>query len=84
MKMHIKKSVLALVLAHLVVGLTAITATIAAEPSSEDSKTVAWYVANIPEAKKQNKECHDNPNLQSTPNCINALHALEISFKGGN
>lgn len=48
--------------------------------NAEDGKTVAWYSANIKEAQAKNKECHDNPNLQSTPECVNALHALEITF----
>jgi hypothetical protein len=54
------------------------------DASSEDVKTVAWYVANIKEARNQNQACHDNPNLQETANCVNSLHALEISFKGNN
>ncbi|MEQ1527785.1 MAG: hypothetical protein ABL925_00605 [Methylococcales bacterium] len=54
-----------------------------AENDSKEEKTVAWYVANSKEARDQNKECHDNPNLQSTPNCVNSLHALQISFAGG-
>jgi len=52
--------------------------------TSEEIKSVAWYVANIREARQQNQTCHDSPGLQSTSNCVNALHALEISFKGGN
>ncbi len=48
--------------------------------NAEDGKTVAWYSANIKEAQAKNKECHDNPNLKSTPECVNALHALEITF----
>lgn len=47
-------------------------------------KSVAWYVANIKDARLQNQICYDTPSLQSTPTCVNALHALEISFKGGN
>ncbi len=50
----------------------------------EDVKTVAWYVANIQHARTQNQTCHDNPGLQSSTNCVNSLHALEITFKGGN
>ena len=30
------------------------------------------------------KECHDNVSIQSTPNCVNSLHALQISFAGGS
>lgn len=51
---------------------------------SEDAKSVAWFVANIQKARQQNQACYDTPSLKSTPNCVNALRALEISFKGGN
>ena len=78
-----KKINLMLFTAALALGFTAFQVTIAAEAGTEE-KTLAWYVANIKEAKKQNQECHNNPSIQSTPNCINSLHALEISFKGGN
>ncbi len=72
-------SILALALA----GLAMFNSSVASE-SSEDAKSVAWYVANIQEARQQNQACYDTPSLKSTPNCVNALHALEISFKGGN
>jgi hypothetical protein len=52
--------------------------------SSEASKSIAWYVANVKEARTKNQECHDNPGIQSSTDCENALHALQISFKGGN
>ena len=55
-----------------------------AESTSNQEKSVAWYVANAKEAHEQNKECYDNPSLQSTPNCVNSLHALELKFAGGN
>ena len=55
-----------------------------AKQETENAKSVAWYVANIKAAKAQNQECYDNPGLQSTPTCANALHALQIAFKGGN
>jgi len=55
-----------------------------AKQESANAKSVAWYVANIKAAKAQNQECYDNPALQATPNCANALHALQIAFKGGN
>lgn len=56
----------------------------AAQTPSAEEKTVAWFVANAKEARDQNKECHDNPSIQSTPNCVNSLHALQISFAGGS
>lgn len=48
--------------------------------NAEETKTVAWYTANIREAKAKNQECHDQPNLKDSQECKNALHALEISF----
>lgn len=51
---------------------------------SNEERSIAWFVANSKEARDQNKECHDNPSLQSTPNCVNSLHALQISFAGGS
>jgi hypothetical protein len=51
--------------------------------NAEDAKTIAWYAANIKEAQAKNKECHENSSLQSSPECVNALHALEISFGVG-
>jgi hypothetical protein len=47
-----------------------------------DAKSVAWYTANIREARQKNKECFENKELQSTTDCKNSLHALEISYKG--
>ncbi|MGR8931295.1 MAG: EexN family lipoprotein [Gammaproteobacteria bacterium] len=79
-KNHIIVSITALLL--ILSGFTVINAEESAQASSENS--VAWYVANIKEAKAKNQECHDNPSLQSSSDCANALHALEISFKGGN
>jgi hypothetical protein len=54
------------------------------EAKTPTIKSVAWYTANQKEARAQNKECFDNPSLQTTENCINSLHALEMSFKGTN
>lgn len=76
-----------LILAAVVIALgstAVLNVTNANEPDSGNVKTVAWYVANIKEARAQNQTCHDNPNLQGSENCVNALHALEITFKGGN
>jgi hypothetical protein len=53
----------------------------------EEIKTVAWYVANIKEARAKNKECYGDPGakeLQSTPNCVNSLQALKMSFVVSN
>ncbi|QWF69722.1 EexN family lipoprotein [Methylomonas paludis] len=78
-----KKNTLITIAIILVLGISVFKATIAGESKSEE-KSVAWYVANLQAAKAQNKECYGNPGLQSTANCVNSLHALEISFKGGN
>jgi len=53
----------------------------------EEVKTVAWYVANIQDAKAKNKSCFANPDnkaLQATPNCVNSLQALKMSFALAN
>ncbi|OQW75678.1 MAG: hypothetical protein BVN35_08525 [Proteobacteria bacterium ST_bin11] len=63
---------------------TALNVTNANEAAGEDAKTVAWYVANLKEARAQNQACHDDPAIKGSDNCANSLHALEISFKGGN
>ncbi len=55
-----------------------------AESSKSDAKSVAWYVANIKAAQTKNNECRGesgNPELQATPDCANALNALQMSFK---
>jgi hypothetical protein len=78
-----KRNTLIIIAITLVLGMSAFNATSASE-SNQDEKSVAWYVANIKVAKEQNKQCYENPSLQSTPNCVNSLHALQISFKGGN
>lgn len=54
-----------------------------AQSSKSDVKSVAWYTANIKTAETKNKECRGNPEnteLQSTPDCVNALQALELRF----
>ncbi|MDD2864490.1 MAG: hypothetical protein PHC99_07165 [Methylococcales bacterium] len=51
--------------------------------SSSESKTMAWYVANIKDAEAKNKECRADPSnveLQNTSECVNALQALELRF----
>lgn len=51
---------------------------------AEPAKSIAWYVANVKEARAKNQQCFDNPAIQASEDCENALHALQISFKGGN
>lgn len=85
--MNLKKNNLIIVVAVALLTVTAFKVTHAKSAeaaSNNDEKSIAWYVANTKEAREQNKQCYDNINLQSTPNCTNALHALQISFAGGN
>jgi hypothetical protein len=72
------------------IALAAVTVTVAAleakntpVASPEANQSVAWYAANIPDAKAKNQLCHDNPEINSSQDCVNALHALEISFGVG-
>jgi hypothetical protein len=80
-----KKNMIILIVTVLVLGLSTFKVINAQESSDGgDAKSVAWYVANIKEARAKNQQCHDEPSLQSSADCTNALHALEITFKGGN
>jgi hypothetical protein len=67
----------------LVTAVLMLVVTVFKTSNAEDAKSVAWYSANIKEAQAKNQVCHDNPNLKSTPECANALHALEITFGVG-
>lgn len=80
-----KKNSIILFVASLVLMLSAFKVISAEDAkSAEQAKSVAWYVANVKEAKAKNQQCFDNPGLKATEDCENALHALQISFKGGN
>ncbi|MCK9605478.1 MAG: EexN family lipoprotein [Methylomonas sp.] len=80
-----KKNSIILLVASLVLMLSAFKV-ISEEKTkpAEQAKSIAWYVANVKEAKAKNQQCFDNPGLKATEDCENALHALQISFKGGN
>lgn len=54
-----------------------------AESLKSEAKSLGWYTANIKVAQAKNTECRteNNAELQATEDCINALRALEISFK---
>lgn len=54
------------------------------EANAPETKSLAWYMANPQEALATNKVCYDNPQLKTTENCMNSLHALEITHKGPN
>jgi DNA-binding helix-hairpin-helix protein with protein kinase domain len=68
----------------LVAAVSALTITAFTASNAEESKSVAWYAANIQEAKTKVQACHDNASLQGSPECLNARHALEISFGVGS
>ncbi len=81
-----KKNTIIMTVTSLLLALSAfkvINAEETAQPTVE-AKSVAWYVANVREAKSKNQECFDNPEIKQSEDCENALHALQISFKGGN
>ncbi len=78
-----------IVLLGLAISAAAYALSVSAQENgqSDGSKTVAWYVANIQEARAKNKECYADPNakeLQATADCVNSLQALKISFAGAN
>ena len=85
-----KKTTPILIATALILTLTAFKvisaeeATAAVTPESTEVKSVAWYVANVKEAKAKNQLCYDNPGKLPNEDCENSLHALQISFKGGN
>ena len=81
-----KKPSIMISTAALLCLIAALKVTIAEETLTpvEEVKTVGWYVANINQAKQQNKLCYNNPELKTSANCENALHALQISFVGNN
>jgi hypothetical protein len=87
--MNNRKSLLAVAVAATVftLSVSALEKTNAEGSKNEEVKTVAWYVANIKEAKAKNKECFANPGnkeLQATANCVNSLQALKMSFALSN
>ncbi|MDD2758698.1 MAG: hypothetical protein PHH11_00230 [Methylomonas sp.] len=79
-----KKQTIILISSALVLVLAAFKVISAEDAPANLEKSIAWYVANVKEAKAKNQQCHDYPAEQSADDCANALHALEISFKGGN
>jgi len=82
-----KKSSIILISTGLVLAFSAFNVISAEEPNqvqTENTKSVAWYVANIREAKAKNQQCFEDHAQQSNSDCENALHALQISFNGGN
>ncbi len=76
--MNKQNLVLALILSTVSVGAIAVSS----DSSEKEAKSIAWFTANVREARAQNKLCFDNPNLQASANCKNALHALKIIYVG--
>ena len=81
-----KKLILSLAGLFIILGTT-IKVTIANENNTDsDSKNkgLAYYVANIQEARLTNQECFDKGlNMQNVPACADSLKALQLSFVGG-
>ena len=48
------------------------------------AKSVAWYVANIHQAKAVNRSCFVDNNSPASADCQNALQALTISHVSQN
>jgi hypothetical protein len=76
-----------ILLAAVVLGVTLVTLkTSYAEENklevsqANEGKSIAWYTANIQEAKAQNQLCHNVPAIKDSEDCKNSLRALEISF----
>jgi len=70
--------ILALILSTITVTAVAVTS----DSKEKDAKSVAWFTANVRAARAQNKTCFENTELQSSTNCKNALHALELVYVG--
>jgi type II secretory pathway pseudopilin PulG len=75
-----KKQNLILAIIFSAVSITAYAAT--SGQQEKEAKSVAWYTANVRQARQKNKACYDNAELQSTEDCKNAQHALELVYVG--
>lgn len=47
--------------------------------STEESKSVIWFVERHDEALKLSEQCRKNIGLANTNNCINAEYALKLT-----
>jgi len=68
-------------------SVTALETGKSGDAKTDETKSIAWYVANPKEALAKNKECYGDPKaveIQSTPNCVNSLQALKMSHVGSN
>jgi len=66
----------------LILSTVTVTAVAVSTDQGKEATSVAWFTANVKEARDQNKECFDNPGLQESATCKNALHALRIIYVG--
>jgi hypothetical protein len=71
---------------NIIVGVILLATTTAvysvSSKQQQETKSVAWYTANVKEARQKNKACYDDKELQSTEDCKNALHALDLVYVG--
>jgi type II secretory pathway pseudopilin PulG len=75
-----KKQNLILAIILTAVSITAYAAT--GDQQEKEAKSVAWYTANVRQARQKNKDCYENSEMQETADCKNALHALELVYVG--
>lgn len=73
-----QKLILALILSTITVTAIAVNTDL----QGTQTKSIAWFTANVKEAREQNKVCFDTPSLQTSANCKNSLHALKIIYVG--
>lgn len=76
------KNSLILGLVITMLATTVVAETNKSKASSKGKESVGWYLANIREARNKNKECFDNPELQTSDGCKNSQHALELAYVG--
>ena len=71
-----------LILAVIISTLSATAYSVTSGQQEKEAKSVAWYTANVREAREKNKECYENVELQETTDCKNTLHALQLLYVG--
>ena len=71
-----------LILGAILLASTAAVYAVSSEQQEKEAKSLAWYTANVRAARQKNKICYDDKELQSTMDCKNALHALELVYVG--
>ena len=71
-----------LILAVIISTITVTAYAVTSDQQEKEAKSIAWYTANVKEARQTNKLCYDNTELQATQDCKNALHALKLVYVG--